>query len=139
MNRPRHIVIRVHKTLEGPVIQVFTHWTILQQRAAFGSSADSTLCPCLFLDKALAQGQLETMRFEDKSGEWGYHVAVADWTFSWQVPSAKSAAELDNARSEDFNFMVLCASKNNMAMYQLLGAKEDDLSTVITHTDPAKP
>lgn len=28
--------------------------------------------------------------------------------------------DLERRRSEDFKFMVLCASKGNMAMYQLL-------------------
>jgi hypothetical protein len=36
--------------------------------------------------------------------------------------SEQKTAEDDRQRrrSEDFRFMVLCASKNNMAMYQLL-------------------
>jgi len=29
-------------------------------------------------------------------------------------------ADLARRRTEDFKFMVLCASKNNMAMYQLM-------------------
>lgn len=32
----------------------------------------------------------------------------------------RTEEELAEARREDFQFMVICASKNNMAMYQLL-------------------
>jgi hypothetical protein len=38
----------------------------------------------------------------------------------------KQAEDLARGRKEDFDFMVLCASKNNMAMYQLLRDKTLD-------------
>lgn len=34
--------------------------------------------------------------------------------------------DIDRRRHEDFNFMVLCASKGNMSMYQMLRDKELD-------------
>ncbi len=42
-------------------------------------------------------------------------------TLADDTPEQKAAAEdKQRRRSEDFKFMVLCASKNNMAMYHLL-------------------
>ena len=35
-------------------------------------------------------------------------------------PTAAEIADLARRRKEDFDFMVLCASKGNMAMYRLM-------------------
>ena len=45
--------------------------------------------------------------------------------------NARAAADREQRRSDDFKFMVLCASKNDMSMYQLLRDKTLDTPLVV--------
>lgn len=46
------------------------------------------------------------------------------------MPTEQEVRDLERRRKEDFDFMVLCAAKGNMAMYQLLRDKSlDDADT----------
>ena len=45
--------------------------------------------------------------------------------------NTRAAADRAQRRSDDFKLMVLCASKNNMSMYQLLRDKTLDTPLVV--------
>ena len=52
------------------------------------------------------------------------------------MPTEAEIRDLERRKREDFDFMVLCASKGNMAMYQLLRDKSLDTANDPKQLEP---